>query len=278
LWASVTTFDSLGLTTSTVSNVASTGTLGDPALFDGAFGDSQLLVWHTSARDISQAEYDQLESWLQDGGGLIVTGLDALSNSQCYYDALNPAGDDDDDDDSAGDDDDSAGDDDDSAGDDDDSAAGGDDDDDCSEEVAVSGGLLADLVRSTTAGDGPQSNLCGISDSSTPVTSGPWGNFSTAFTFTSTDSNHESAVANSSQGAVRVAAVGNKAKVLYTEVLGGGKVIFWNGDGPGDWATTPDVANLIRNGAHALNFACGGSLQGGDCDDSDATLYPGTCP
>ena len=45
-----------------------------------------------------RSEYDQLESWLQDGGGLILTGLDALSNIQCYYDALNPAGDDDDDD------------------------------------------------------------------------------------------------------------------------------------------------------------------------------------
>jgi hypothetical protein len=109
------------------------------------------------------------------------------------------------------------------------------------------------------------------------MTSGPFGTFSAAFTFTSADSNHENAIANTGLGAVRVAAVGNKAKVVYTGLSSGGRVIFWNGDGVADWAADPNVANLILNGISAGNASCGGGLQGGDCDDNDATLFPGTC-
>jgi len=221
---------------------------------------------------MSSPEFNALEAWIASGKTLIVTGLDAMSNSQCYYDQLAMG---DDDDSAMGDDDDSAmGDDDDSAwGDDDDSAAASD----CVGEAATDGILMSDLVRSVTSGDGPDSNSCAVSSTSTPMTSGPFGTFSSAFTFTAADSNHENAVANTGMGAVRVAAVGNKAKVLHTELSSGGRVIFWNGDGVADWAADPGATDLILNGISAGNAGCGGALQGGDCDDNDATLFPGTC-
>ena len=265
--------DPLGLDTVTFEDAASLQTLADWTNFEG----SQLIVWYTGARDITVGEADMLEDWLLDGGGLIVTGPDALSNSSCF--ASTSLGDDDDS--AAGDDDDSAaGDDDDSAaGDDDDSAAG--DDDDCDGEEAVSGWLLADLIRSLTVGDGPQTDQCAISDSSTPVVNGPFGNYTTSYAFTASGSNHESVVPDAANGAVRVATVGGKAKLLYTEVLGGGSVLYWNGnEGLTEWdsAFNPDLQALLLNTAYELSYGCGAPLQGGDCDDSDATLYPGTCP
>jgi len=269
-------FGPLGLEFNSVSDAVANGTLEDLSGFSG----SQVLVWQTGARDIAIAEYDALSAWIDAGNTLVVTGANSLSNSQCYYDQSTMG---DDDDSAAGDDDDSAaGDDDDSSlGDDDDSSLGDDDDsavaEDCSSEIAVTGTLMAALVRSVTAGEGPTSTSCAVSNTSTPMTSGPFGTFSPAFTFSASSSVHENATANSGLGAVRVAAIGSKAKVLHTELASGGRVIFWNGDGVSDWAADPGAASLILNGVTAGNAGCGGILQGGDCDDNDATLFPGTC-
>ncbi len=268
-FASFAGLDPLGLDFAVSIEAAGTGVL---ELAEN-FTDSQVIVWHTGARDITTDELAMLEAHLSGGGGLVVTGPDALSNSACY---------------GTGDDDDSAGDDDDSAVDDDDSAAGDDDDSslpfwagsDC-EEDEVTGELLAELIRSITAGDGPQTDACAISDSSTPVTSGPYGTWSTAYSFTASSTNHDSAVADPARGAVRVAAVGSKAKIIWTDVPFGGYVLYWNGnEALGDWdeAFNPELLGLLRNAVHTMNAGCGGALQGGDCDDGDATLFPGSCP
>ena len=367
---------------------------------EGHFANSQVLVWYTGGRDITQAELVMLEAWVQGGGGLVVTGPDAVSNPG--------SGDDDDDDDATGDDDDATGDDDDATGDDDDSTpddddstpddddstlddddddstlddddAGGDDDDvvpddddsvvadddddsavaaddddsamtaddddsvvvddddsavtgddddstvtgdDDDSAVAsddddsavvsddddsavvsddddsapgddddsattasftshhtVSGVRMAELIRSLTRGAGPQTDLCAVSDASTAMTNGPYGVFNNGLSFTASSTNHDNVVADSARGAVRVASVGNRAKILWTETLGGGTVLYWNGnEALGDWggSADPNQVSLLRNAVHEMNLGCGGTLQGGDCDDNDATLYPGTC-
>ena len=140
---------------------------------------------------------------------------------------------------------------------------------------------MADLVRSLTVGDGPQTNICAISSSSTPVTSGPYGSFTTAFTFTASSDNHENAIADAARNATRVAAVGSRAKLIWTEVPFGGAILYWNGnEALGDWdeSFNSELPKLVRNAVSYMNLGCGSSLQGGDCDDSDATQYPGTCP
>ena len=263
--------DALGMDFTYTDGAAASGALEEATNFDG----SSVIVWYTGARDITGAEFAMLDDWVSDGGGLVVTGPDPLSNSTCYV----PGGDDDDS--AVADDDDSTIDDDDSTIDDDDSAlpfwAGVP----CDEEVFVTGTLMAELIRSVTVGDGPQTDACAISDASTSVTSGPYGAFSTAYAFTASSTNHDSAVADPARGAVRVATVGSKAKIIWTNVPFGGYVMYWNGnDALGDWDTgfNPDLLSLLRNGLHTMNQGCGGVLQGGDCDDSDATLYPSTCP
>jgi hypothetical protein len=185
----------------------------------------------------------------------------------------------DDDDSAAGDDDDSA-----VTTDDDDSAAGDDDDSavaNFTNDHPVDGGRLAELVRSLTTGPGPQTDLCAISNASTDMTNGPYGVFNNGLSFTASSSDHDNAVADSARGAIRVASVGNRAKILWTETLGNGTVLYWNGnEALGDWDTAgdPNQVALLRNAVHSMNLSCGGTLQGGDCDDNDATLFPGTCP
>jgi hypothetical protein len=258
----------LGLSFNSVSDAVATSALTDLS----NFADSQVLVWQTGARDLMTSEYDALTAWVAAGKTLVVTGPDSLSNSQCYHDLMNAG---DDDDSAAGDDDDSA------AGDDDDSAAGDDDDSaaapGCESEEAVNSALMSSLIQSITSGDGPDNVSCAVSDTTTPMTLGPYGTYSTALTFSAADSNHENAVANTAAGAVRVVSVGSKAKVIYRAEASGGRVIFWNGDGVADWAAEADAANLMLNAITSSNLGCGGLLQGGDCDDSDATLFPGTC-
>ena len=278
------TLDQLGLELDIHSDAEFSGVLEDTT----AFPDSNIIVWYSDGRAISLEEYDALEAWLQAGHSLIVTGPDALSPA-CGEDARDYADDDDsaaddddsaaDDDDSAADDDDSAADDDDSAGDDDDSA--GDDDDDVVCEG--DGSLMADLVRSLTWGDGPQTDACAISTTGNPLVNGPYAEvpLTTAYGFTAADLNHDNAVADPARSAVRVAAVGSKAKVIYATLASGGAVVYWNGnEALADWDPAFDegLADLVRNAIHDMNLGCGGFLQGGDCDDSDGSLYPSTCP
>ena len=253
-------FDPLGLDTALSQGAAASAVLEDA----DNFADGQVIVWVTGARDITQGEYDMLEAWVQAGGGLVVTGADTLSNSQCWYDG----GSGDDDDDSAGDDDDSAS----------PFWSGGAD---CDGEVEVDGALLALLVRSLTTGDGPETDACAVSDSTTPVTAGAYGSFTTAYSFTASDTNHENAIADAARNATRVAAVGSKAKIIWTDVPFGGSILYWNGNTDlGDWdaGCNTDLPIMLRNAVAHMNLGCGGSLQGGDCDDDDATLFPGTCP
>jgi hypothetical protein len=147
-------------------------------------------------------------------------------------------------------------------------------------ESVVEGTRLADLVRSLTTGDGPQTTACVVNSSGNPIVNGPHGSWSSGFTFTAGDTNHENAVADNGRGAERVASVGNRAKLIYSEPSTGGAVLFWNGNTAlADWdeAQSADMSAMLRNAIHSMNLGCA-VLQGGDCDDNDASLVPGTCP
>ncbi len=265
-WSAFDALDGLGLDADSFNNAAAMATVTDPL----AFADHALIVWYLGSREITPGEFSAMEAWLASGGGLIVTGPNTLSDDP------NAVGDDDD---SAAGDDDSAPGDDDSAVGDDDSALGDDD----SAAAFASGApqnwsRLASLVRSTTWGDGPQTNLCALSSTSTPLTTGIFGSWNLGFTFTASSSDHDLVTADTGRNAVRVASVGSRAKIVWAPVAGGGQVVFWNGNEDlGDWGD-PDLAAMLRNVADSMVSGCGGALTGGDCDDSNATLHPGTCP
>jgi len=245
------TLDQLGLELDIHSDAEFSGVLEDTS----NFADSTVIVWYTDGRTITEAEYDALEAWLQAGGGLIVTGPDALSPEDC------------------------------ATGDDDDSASLGPASRDYYDEVACedAGSLMADLVRSLTWGDGPQTTSCAISTTTNPLVNGPYADvpLTTAYAFDAADLDHDNAVADPARSAVRVAAVGSKAKVIYSTLASGGSVVYWNGNEElADWDPAFDegLADLVRNAVHAMNLGCGGVLQGGDCDDTDGSMYPSTCP
>jgi len=275
--------DPLGLDTVIYTDAWMDATLADLSGWD----DTKVILWATGYRGITQEEYDALSTWVAEGNGLVVTGEGVLElDLAAGDDDDSAAGDDDDsaagddDDSAAGDDDDSAaGDDDDSAaGDDDDSAAGDDDD-----SAAPAGGeygdvdLLAQLIGSLTTGLGPDTDQCSISNTSTIVTNGIHGSWPASYTFTASSMVHDNAYANTGAGAVRVASVGSRAKIIWRPVIGGGTVAYWNGNEDlGDWADA-DQAAMLRNMVSAMNTGCN-VLQGGDCDDADPNAYPGTCP
>jgi hypothetical protein len=146
--------------------------------------------------------------------------------------------------------------------------------------VTVNGLNLAELARSLTSGDGPQSTACVVNSAGNPVIDGPHGAWSSGYTFSASSSNHENAVADTASGAIRVASVGNRAKLIYTEPANGGSVLFWNGNAAlGDWdeSASPDMSAMLRNTIQSMNVGCS-TMQGGDCDDNDSILVPGTCP
>ncbi len=231
-WSSMDALDATGMDTVQWDGVAASNVLIDV----NNFSDHQVLVWYTTARSLSAAELSGLEQWLGLGGGLIVTGADALSNSSTF----DPNG---------------------------------------GSEALVDGSNLAALVRSQTWGNGPQTNSCVVNSSGNPIIDGPHGSWANGFTFSATDPNHEAAIADSSSGAIRVASVGNRAKLIFTELASGGSVLYWNGNaGLSDWseANAPDMAAMLRNAVHHMNLGCA-VMRGGDCDDTNPSLMPGTC-
>ena len=248
-----TALDALGLDTEISTDVEATGLLGD----ETNFPNSQVILWSTGYRAIAYEEFDAMSAWVAAGNGLLITGEGVLT--------IAPAGDDDD---SAGDDDDSAGDDDDSAG---------------SGVVVITNSsgdanLMAELIGSLTVGPGPETDACTVSNATTAVTSGPYGSWTNSYAFTASSTVHENTFANTSAGAIRVASVGSRAKIIWRPVIGGGVIAFWNGNlDLGDWADA-DMIAMLRNTVSDMNVGCGGALQGGDCDDNDPNAYPGTCP
>ena len=259
-WSGFTALDPLGLDYDVYTDAEVAGTLSDLSNID-----SQVIIWSTGYREITTAEFQELMAWLGNGNGLVVTGEGVLYDGEALGD---------DDDSAVGDDDDSA------VGDDDDSAVG--DDDDSAAPPApftVDASMMAQLVGSLTTGLGPETNSCVVSNANNPVSSGPWGSWSTAYTFTASSSVHDNATVNQGLGAVRVASVGSRSKIIWRPVTGGGRVAYWNGnDMLGDWSSA-DQAAMLRNIVTYMNNGCGGALSGGDCDDTNPTLNPnGNCP
>ncbi|MCK6528524.1 putative metal-binding motif-containing protein [Myxococcota bacterium] len=139
-------------------------------------------------------------------------------------------------------------------------------------------GVLAGLIRSSTSGPGPSDGLCTIEDGSHPIAAGPVP-FAEGSTFTVTQAQHDLATADAASGAVEVVSVGGVSKVIAAQV-GDGRLVYWNGNaGIDDWDVGPQASkDLFGNVLAWLADGCRG-VRGGDCNDSNAGVYPGSgCP
>jgi len=97
--------------------------------------------------------------------------------------------------------------------------------------------LLADLVRSSSSGDGPFTYDYTVTDGSHPITDGPYGSFPAGTALTAGYSDHDQAEADTGRGATTVAELsGGRDKIMATELPSGGIVVYWNGNhNASDW-------------------------------------------
>ena len=97
--------------------------------------------------------------------------------------------------------------------------------------------LLADLVRSSSSGDGPFTYDYTVTDGSHPITDGPYGSFPAGTALRATHSDHDQAEADAGRGAVTVAQfAGGRDKIMAAELASGGIVVYWNGNrAASDW-------------------------------------------
>lgn len=97
--------------------------------------------------------------------------------------------------------------------------------------------LLADLIRSSSSGDGPFTYDYTITAGGHPITDGPYGSFPAGTALTAGRYDHDQAEADTSRGATTVAELsGGRDKILATELASGGIVVYWNGNrDASDW-------------------------------------------
>jgi hypothetical protein len=97
--------------------------------------------------------------------------------------------------------------------------------------------LLADLVRSSSSGDGPFTYDYTVTDGNHPITDGPYGSFAAGTALTAAHSDHDQAEADTGRGATTVAELaGGPDKIIATELATGGIVVYWNGNrNVADW-------------------------------------------
>jgi hypothetical protein len=101
--------------------------------------------------------------------------------------------------------------------------------------------LLADLVRSSSSGDGPFAYDYTVTDGDHPIMNGPFGIFLTGAPLTAGHADHDQAEADTGRGAVTVAELtGGRDKIIAADLSSfNGRVVYWNGNSNlADWVGT----------------------------------------
>ncbi|MCK4592901.1 Ig-like domain-containing protein [bacterium] len=107
--------------------------------------------------------------------------------------------------------------------------------------------LMAEIVRSSTSGDGPFQSGVAITDEDHFIVNGPYGAFTGGYSVSQTD--HDRYTPNTGEGCVEVIEMDNttNAKIIDCEV-DDGHVTGWNGNrSTDDWSSYADMANMVRN-------------------------------
>ena len=108
-------------------------------------------------------------------------------------------------------------------------------------------GNLANLVRSSTTGDGPMVNSWTVTNGNHPIMNGPYGHWQANTQFNSQHHDHDQCTADGNRGAAEVASVQGNDKIIATELQSGGKVVYWNGNRDVcDWRET-QPQNMLKN-------------------------------
>ena len=150
-----------------------------------------IVIWYNHDYAIQNNQMTVMESYLQAGGQLIVTGYDSLGSPN------DPN--------------------------------------------------LANLVRSSTTGDGPFTNGWTVTNGNHPIMDGPYGHWQANTQFNSAQTDHDQCTADINRGAVEVASIQGNDKIIATELQSGGKVVYWNGNREvSDWRET-QPQNMLMN-------------------------------
>jgi hypothetical protein len=113
---------------------------------------------------------------------------------------------------------------------------------------------LASVVNCLSPADGPFGNALTVTNATHPIMQGPAQAFTLNAMLTAGSTDHDTCVPG--PGSVQLMTVqGTSAKLLVTDNVGLGRVIYWNGNGssvgpPVDWissGTQPDLQNLFIN-------------------------------
>lgn len=124
--------------------------------------------------------------------------------------------------------------------------------------------LLANLVRSSSSGDGPFTIDYTVKDGDHPIMNGPYGIFPTSTVLTAKHPDHDQAEADTSRGAVTVAElIGGRDKIITTQLPGSeGRVVYWNGNhNLADWiGTSTPLASQGEEGKVYLGTISGEEL------------------
>lgn len=107
--------------------------------------------------------------------------------------------------------------------------------------------LLADVVRSSSAGDNTGEPDMYVVDSAHPIMSGPYGSFPTGYHISGLYSDCDAAEADTGRNAVTIAELADGYdKIIATEDLPG-RVVYWNGKGSDDWMGNTDCKAMLKN-------------------------------
>ncbi len=156
------------------------------------------IIIQTHDRVITTTEMNNLTTWIQAGGRLLVTGYDSLGSP--------------------------------------------------------TDANLASVVNCTGPADGPFSGALTVTNASHPIMQGPAQVFPMSATLTAGSTDHDQC--NPGTNAVQLVSVSTSSKLLVTDNVGQGLVLYWNGNGGGsgplvDWTgsagTQPDLQNLFVN-------------------------------
>lgn len=108
--------------------------------------------------------------------------------------------------------------------------------------------LLADIVCSSSVGDNTGEPDLIVVDATHPIMNGLYGSFPVGYHITGLFSDCDAAEADVTRNAVTVAElVDGYDKIIATETLTGGKVVFWNGEGYNDWTANTDCQAMFKN-------------------------------
>jgi hypothetical protein len=116
--------------------------------------------------------------------------------------------------------------------------------------------LLAELVRSTTVGDGPFESFYTVFDPGHPIANGRWGSFPGGYGLMAAHSDHDYVHADAARGAFPVARFPSGAdKIIATDIdpaPASGRIVYWNGNLEArDWLGPPPapVARIVEREA-----------------------------